>query len=180
MHKVQVKGILSAKNGMNLYRGCQHGCIYCDSRSSCYQMHHDFEDIEVKENALELLEDALRRKCKPWINDTPENIRAIVEACAGVGVRGMICFGMGLTLRQGSREYFYRQLDRLFPGMKEKYIRRYGDAYMLDSPRSRELMALFHSLCAEHGILHNNDTVFAWMSAFEEKRPAQLSLFDPM
>ena len=291
MHKVQVKGILSAKNGMNLYRGCQHGCIYCDSRSSCYQMHHDFEDIEVKENALELLEDALRRKRKPcmigtgsmsdpympleeelgytrralelilqygcgatlitksdrvlrdldllkaindrtkcvvqmtlttwnrnlcrklepgvcdtqariealrqlqaagiptvvwlcpilpWINDTPENIRAIVEACAGVGVHGMICFGMGLTLRQGSREYFYRQLDRLFPGMKEKYIRRYGDAYMLDSPRSRELMALFHSLCAEHGILHNNDAVFAWMSAFEEKRPAQLSLFDPM
>ena len=56
MHYVKVKGILSAKNGMNLYRGCQHGCIYCDSRSKCYQMHHDFEDIEVKENAIELLE----------------------------------------------------------------------------------------------------------------------------
>ena len=58
MHYVQVKGILSAKNGMNLYRGCSHGCIYCDSRSSCYQMPHAFEDIEVKQNALVLLEEA--------------------------------------------------------------------------------------------------------------------------
>ena len=64
MHYVQVKGILSAKNGMNLYRGCSHGCIYCDSRSSCYQMPHAFEDIEVKQNALVLLEEALRRKRK--------------------------------------------------------------------------------------------------------------------
>ena len=64
MHYVTAKGILSAKNGMNLYRGCQNGCIYCDSRSECYHMDHDFEDIEVKENALELLEAALRRKRK--------------------------------------------------------------------------------------------------------------------
>ena len=65
MHYTTVKGILSAKNGMNLYRGCQHGCIYCDSRSACYHMEHDFEDVEVKENAIPLLEDALRRKRKP-------------------------------------------------------------------------------------------------------------------
>ncbi len=64
MHYVKVMGILSPSNGMNLYRGCSHGCIYCDSRSKCYQMNHDFEDIEVKENALELLEAALRRKRK--------------------------------------------------------------------------------------------------------------------
>lgn len=64
MHYVKAKGILSAKNGMNLYRGCTHGCIYCDSRSKCYHMEHDFEDIEIKENSLELLEDALRRKRK--------------------------------------------------------------------------------------------------------------------
>ncbi|MBQ3004046.1 MAG: radical SAM protein, partial [Clostridia bacterium] len=62
MHFVNAKGILSAHNGMNIYRGCTHGCIYCDSRSTCYQMKHDFEDIEVKQNAPELLEDALRRK----------------------------------------------------------------------------------------------------------------------
>ena len=70
MHYVTAKGILSAKNGMNLYRGCQHGCIYCDSRSECYHMDHDFEDIEVKENSLVLLEDALRRKRKPCMIGT--------------------------------------------------------------------------------------------------------------
>ena len=64
MHFVKAKGILSAKNGMNLYRGCSHGCIYCDSRSNCYHMEHAFEDIEVKENAIELLKDALTRKRK--------------------------------------------------------------------------------------------------------------------
>ena len=62
MHFVKTKGILSANNGMNLYRGCSHGCIYCDSRSKCYHMEHDFEDIEVKENAIELLELSLKRK----------------------------------------------------------------------------------------------------------------------
>ena len=64
MHYVKAKGILSSQNGMNLYRGCSHGCIYCDSRSSCYRIDHSFEDIEVKENAIALLEDALRRKRK--------------------------------------------------------------------------------------------------------------------
>lgn len=61
----KVKGILSSSNGMNLYRGCLHGCIYCDSRSDCYHMDHLFEDIEVKENALELLDASLKKKRKP-------------------------------------------------------------------------------------------------------------------
>ncbi len=64
MHFVTAKGILLSKNGMNLYRGCSHGCIYCDSRSKCYHMEHAFEDIEVKENALDLLEYALKHKQK--------------------------------------------------------------------------------------------------------------------
>ena len=64
MHKVMVKGILSSNNGMNIYRGCSHGCIYCDSRSSCYGMNHIFEDIEVKINGTQLLEDALKKKRK--------------------------------------------------------------------------------------------------------------------
>lgn len=64
MHFVDAKGILSAHNGMNLYRGCTHGCIYCDSRSTCYGFTHDFEDVEVKQNAPELLEKALRSKRK--------------------------------------------------------------------------------------------------------------------
>ena len=289
MHYVKAKGLLSASNGMNLYRGCQHGCIYCDSRSKCYHMDHAFEDIEVKENALELLEDALRRKrtkcmlatgsmtdpyipleselglvrgalelaerygygftlitksarvlrdldllrainektkcvvqmtlttcdealCRkiepnvsttaerlealqklreahiptvvwlcpilPFLNDTEENIRGILEACAETGVRGVICFGMGLTLREGNREYFYDRLDRLFPGLKGRYIRTYGTQYVVSSPRNGELMRLFHTLCEEKGMMHDNEQIFRYLSAFEEKnRAEQLSLF---
>jgi DNA repair photolyase len=70
MHKVKAKGILSASNGINIYRGCLHGCIYCDSRSDCYQMKHKFEDIEVKENAPELLEKTLSSKRKPCMIGT--------------------------------------------------------------------------------------------------------------
>ena len=284
MHYVKVKGILSPSNGMNLYRGCSHGCIYCDSRSKCYQMNHDFEDIEVKENALELLEAALRRKRKrcmigtgamtdpylpleknlgytrkallliekygfgvalqtksdlvlrdldilrrinektkavvqmtlttadeklcriiepnvstanerfealkalrnagiptvvwlcpvlPFINDTEENIRTILGMCVEAGVRGVLCFGMGLTLREGNREYFYKQLDIHFPRLKERYIRAYGNNYVVDSPRSAELMRLYHRICEENGILHNNDQIFEYLRKFEEKNAAE-------
>ena len=286
MHRIETKSILSARNGMNLYRGCQHGCIYCDSRSRCYHIDHRFEDVAVKANGIELLELALKRKrrpcmigtgsmsdpytpveaelrmtrralevierygcgislltksdlvlrdldlltrinrrskavvqmtlttmddklCKliepgvcptsrrlevlrefqkagiptvvwlcpilPWLNDTQENIRAIVESCAGAGVRGIVCFGMGLTLRDGSREYYYSQLDRRFPGLKERTIRTYGSAYELRSAHHRELEALFHRLCAKHGIWHDNDKIFRWLSQLEE--PDQLSFF---
>lgn len=290
MHYVEVKGILSAHNGMNLYRGCTHGCIYCDSRSKCYHIDHAFEDIEVKANAIELLEAALKRKrkkcmlgmgsmtdpyipleeeignvrralalasrygfgvtlttksnrvlrdldllreindrtkcvvqitlttydeelCKkiepnvcttkerlhvlrelqkagiptvvwlcpilPFINDTEENIQGILHGCAETGVRGVICFGMGLTLRDGNREYFYRQLDRLFPGLKEKYIKTYGMQYEINSPRNEELMKLFHEFCQEHGMLHDNGQIFEYLHTFEEKNAGvQLSLFD--
>lgn len=290
MHYVKAKGILSARNGMNLYRGCSHGCIYCDSRSKCYQMDHVFEDIEVKENAIELLESALRRKrqkcmigtgsmtdpyiplemelghvrkalsliyeygfgftvitksdrilrdldllqkinkrtkcvvqmtltthdealCRklepnvcttgerfevlkklrdagiptvvwlspvlPFINDTEENISGILDMCMEAKVYGIICFGMGLTLRDGNREYFYRQLDRLFPRLKEKYIREYGNQYMIGSPDNDRLMRLFHQKCSENGIVHNNDQIFEYLHRFEQKETAtQLSLWD--
>ena len=290
MHYVKAKGILSQHNGMNLYRGCTHGCIYCDSRSKCYQMGHDFEDIEVKENALELLEDALRRKRKPcmigtgsmsdpyipleiktehtrrallliekygfgvalqtksarvlrdldvlrrinektkavvqmtlttaddnlcriiepnvsttseraealkalhdngiptivwlspilpYINDTPENIGAVLEMCRDAGVKGIICFGMGLTLREGNREYFYSKLDEHFPGLKERYMKQFGYSYEVGSPRNARLMKLFHDFCRKNGMLHNNDEIFAYLSRFEEKPEyTQLSLFD--
>ena len=289
MHFVDAKGILSAKNGMNLYRGCSHGCIYCDSRSKCYHMEHDFEDIEIKANAIELLEKALKRKrtkcmlgtgsmtdpyipleseignvrkalsladqygfgftlitksnrilrdldllksinaktkcvvqmtlttydedlCKklepnvsttrerfevlkelhhagiptvvwlcpilPFINDTEENIIGILNYCMEAKVYGIICFGMGMTLREGSREYFYRQLDQLFPHMKEKYIRTFGSQYELNSPRSRSLMRLFHQICSEKGIVHDNRQIFEYLNTFEEKSNyVQLSLF---
>lgn len=290
MHFVQAKGILSAQNGMNLYRGCSHGCIYCDSRSACYHIDHEFTDIEVKQNALALLEAALRHKrapcmlgtgsmtdpyipleeelqmvrgalrlalrygfgftlitksarvlrdldlfrrinektkcvvqmtlttldedlCRklepnvsttreraaalyalrdagiptvvwlcpilPFITDTEENLRGILQICIRAKVKGVVCFGMGMTLRQGNREYFYQQLDRHFPGLKERYIQAYGDQYSIASPRSRPLMRLFHGFCEENGIMHDNTQIFDYLRAFEDKSAGrQLSLFD--
>ena len=289
MHYAEVKGILSSDNGMNLYRGCSHGCIYCDSRSKCYNMNHDFEDIEVKSNALELLENALRRKRKrcmigtgamtdpyiplehrlqhtrkallliekygfgvalqtksarvlrdldvlkrinektkavvqitlttaddtlcriiepnvsttrerfdalktlrdagiptvvwlcpilPYINDTQENIRAILDMCVEAKVRGVLCFGMGVTMREGNREYFYRQLDRHFPNIKQRYIREFGNNYVVNSPKNNELMKLYHRTCSDNGIMHSADEIFEYLHRFEEKNaPQQLSLW---
>lgn len=290
MHYVNAKGILSSANGMNLYRGCSHGCIYCDSRSKCYHMDHAFEDIEVKANAIELLESALKRKrrkcmlgtgsmtdpyipleseighvrkalslayqygfgftlitksnrvlrdldllksindktkcvvqmtlttydeglCKklepnvsttrerfealkllgregiptvvwlcpilPFINDTEENLTGILNYCVEAKVYGIINFGMGMTLREGSREYFYGQLDKLFPNMKERYIRAYGNQYELASPRSGRLMELFYEACEKNGIVHDNNRIFEYLNTFEQKEEhVQLSFLD--
>ncbi|MEE3382836.1 MAG: radical SAM protein [Anaerovoracaceae bacterium] len=290
MHFVDAKGILTANNGfngMNIYRGCSHGCIYCDSRSRCYQFTHPFEDIEVKQNAPELLEKALTskrkksmigtgamsdpymhceeelrltRKCLeiilrhgfgvaiqtksdrilrdidlldeinrktkavvqmtlttydddlcsivepnvcntrqrievleemqkrgiptvvwlspilPFINDTEENIRAIMEECVRVGVKGVICFGMGLTLREGDREYYYAALDKHFPGLKRKYIERYGNAYNLPSPNERALMKIFREICGAHGIMSTPDECFRYLNELPAK-DVQISMF---
>ncbi|MBR3345546.1 MAG: radical SAM protein [Solobacterium sp.] len=291
MHYVNAKGILYGSGrylGMNQYRGCTHGCIYCDSRSKCYQFTHAFEDIEVKKNAPELLEKALRakrRKCMigtgamsdpymhcetdvrltrrclevlcrygfgaaiqtksdriledidlldrinqtarcvvqmtlttydddlcaiiepnvcntrrrievleelqkrkiptvvwltpilPFLNDTEENIRSILEECARVGVRGVMCFDMGLTLREGNREFYYAALDRYFPGLKQKYIQTYGNAYELPSPHAGTLMRLFQNLCIQYGMLYETDAVFRYLGEFPEAYE-QLSIFD--
>lgn len=290
MHEIQAKSILSPKNGMNLYRGCTHGCIYCDSRSTCYGMKHDFEDIEVKINAPQLLEKALRSKrkkcmigtgamcdpylhlekelrltrrclelideygygvsiltksdmilrdldilkrinkktkcvvqmtlttadedlCKivephvcttkrraevleimreegiptvvwmtpilPFINDTEENIRGILELAGKAGVYGIITFGIGLTLRDGDREYYYEKLEKHFPGVRQKYITTYGNAYEIPCPHSRELTKLFYGLCREKGMESNTHKIFSYMSEFEEKNPVrQMSLWE--
>ncbi len=291
MHFVDAKGILTSNlgyTGMNVYRGCSHGCIYCDSRSKCYQFTHPFEDIEVKRNAPELLEQALRSKRKkcmigtgamsdpymhceeelrltrrcleiilkygfgaavqtksdrilrdidlldeinrsakcvvqmtlttydddlcrilepnvcntrrrievleqmrergiptvvwltpilPYLNDTEENIASILNECARVGVKGVIDFGMGLTLREGDREYYYAALDRHFPGMKERYITRYGNAYELPSPNAKKLKAVFRQICREHGILSTPDECFRFINELPEKYP-QMSMFE--
>ena len=280
MHEVNVKGILSVKNGMNIYRGCLHGCIYCDSRSLCYQMKHKFEDIEVKANAVELLENALRRKrnkcmigtgamsdpympieeklgnmrkclevierygfgvtmitkstkvlrdldllkkinekskcvvqmtlttydedlCRivepnvettyerfraleilrdngiptvvwlcpilPFINDTEENIRGILDYCVRAKVKGIINFDMGVTLRDGNREYFYKKLDEHFPGLKEKYIRMYGNSYQLSSPNSRQLNMIYKSECIKNGIMCDVNECFEYLNEYEDK-----------
>lgn len=289
MHYKKVKGILSAKNGMNLYRGCSHGCIYCDSRSHCYQMNHAFEDIEVKENAIELLEHTLkhkRKKCMigtgsmsdpympieanlqytraslelavrygfgfslitksdlvlrdldllqaineqtkcvvqmtlttaddalcrilepnvcttskrmealmklkeakiptvvwlcpilPFINDTMENLTAILDACVKAKVVGIMNFGMGVTLREGNREYFYEQLDRFFPGMKQRYQNTYGNNYVLTSPHHKQLMKYFYQTCQKHQIMYDVNELFTYLNTLEVKQTSeQLSLF---
>lgn len=99
--------------------------------------------------------------------------------CMEAKVYGILCFGMGLTLREGNREYFYRQLDRLFPGLKERYVQTYGNQYVVESPDSRRLMRIFHQKCSENGIVHNNEQIFQYLQTFEEKEVnRQLSLWD--
>jgi DNA repair photolyase len=113
----------------------------------------------------------------PFINDTEDNIEAILNECVRVGVKGVIDFGMGLTLREGDREYYYAALDRHFPGLKERYIRRYGNAYELPSPDARELTAIFRRICREKGMLCTPDDCFGFMHEFPEKY-SQMSIFD--
>lgn len=288
MHFVDAKGILSAHNGMNLYRGCTHGCIYCDSRSKCYGLTHDFEDIEVKQNAPQLLESVLRSKRKkcmigtgsmcdpymhceeslqltrrcleiidkygfgvaiqtkstrilrdldllksinqkakcvvqmtlttydeelcrilepnvsttrervealkvfrdhgiptvvwlspllPFINDTRENIQGILDYCVEAGVHGIICFGMGMTLREGNREYFYRALDHHFPGMRRRYIEKFGNAYEVQSEHDRELMHFLEAECKKHNIMFGVQNCFEYLHEFPDKYE-QMSLFN--
>ena len=276
MHFVKVKGILSSKNGMNLFRGCTHGCIYCDSRSKCYQMNHSFEDIEVKENSIELLEDRLKRKRKkcmigmgsmtdpyineelklnytrqaieiinkygfgltlitkssniirdldllkeinskikcvvqmtlttyderlcriiepnvsttiptvvwmtpilPYINDTKENVIGILNYCKEAKVKGILCFVMGLTLREGNREYFYSKLDKHFPYLKDRYIREFGNYYVINSKNNYRPMKIFRDFCENEKIMHNYNKIFSYLNTFEEKETTkQLSIFD--
>lgn len=113
----------------------------------------------------------------PFINDMEENVAGLVHACAQAGVRGIIVFGMGLTLREGSREYFYAALDRRFPGLKQRYIQTYGNAYELPSPNVRQLMHCFHTLCDQYGIMHDDRECFDYLHAFP-KQYEQLDLFN--
>ena len=293
MHFVNAKTILTS-HSMNIYRGCTHGCIYCDSRSKCYQFTHDFEDIEVKQNAPELLEAALRKKrkrcmigtgsmcdpyiplekelqltrrcleiidhynfgaaiitksdlilrdldilshinqktkavvqmtlttaddalCKkiepgvcptsrrfevlkacqnagiptvvwfspllPFINDTKENVEGIVDFCVRAGVQAIICFGIGVTLREGNREYFYDALDRIFPAapgqlsLKQRYIKTFGYNYMINSANNSVLMSHLANLCKQNNLMLGTDSVFKWMQTFPDTDPHQPELF---
>ena len=113
----------------------------------------------------------------PFVNDTEENITSIVEECVRVGVKGIIDFGMGLTLREGDREYYYAALDKYFPGMKERYIKRYGNAYELPSPKAKELTEIFKRICKENGILSSPEECFGFMNELSEKY-TQMTIFD--
>ena len=63
------------------------------------------------------------------ITDSVENISGILDSCIDVGVMGIICFNMGMTLRSGNREYFYEKLDEHFPGLREIYEKKFGNSY---------------------------------------------------
>ena len=114
----------------------------------------------------------------PFLTDTEENLRRLLDCCFDAGVKGIVCWNAGLTLREGDREYFYRALDRHFPGLSEQYRRLYGNAYELNSPNSAALMRLFHTECEQRGVLHDPDACFRYIAELPEKQP-QLSLFDP-
>ena len=287
MHYADYKTILSPQNGMNIYRGCSHGCIYCDSRSSCYQMKHDFEDIEIKRDAARILEAQLIRKRKPcmigtgamcdpyihleeelqitrqclmliekygfgvaiqtksarilrdldilqainektkcivqitlttydedlcrfiepsvsttaerfsvletmrdagiptvvwldpflpFINDTEDNLRGLLDYCVRARVYGIVCFGFGVTMREGNREFFYKKLDEHFPGVKEEYIRTFGGSYECMSVNNTVLTDILRDVCGRHVILYSADNVFGYMRRFETKE-SQFSLF---
>ena len=151
----------------------------------CRKIEPNVSTTKERAEALKILHDAgiptVVWLCPvlPFINDTEENIRGILKYCIEAKVYGVICFGMGLTLREGNREYFYSQLDRLFPRMKEKYIKTYGTRYHVNSPKNNELMRIFRQVCEKNGIVHDNERIFEYMSTFEEKSDhVQLSLFD--
>jgi len=105
----------------------------------------------------------------PFINDTAENLRGILGYCVEAEVYGILCFGMGMTLREGDREYFYLMLDRHFPGLRDKYEKKYGNSYIISSDNSRELTAIFLETCRGANIVCDNDKIFEYMSTLEEK-----------
>ena len=112
----------------------------------------------------------------PFINDTEENINGILDYCIRAKVHGIICYGMGVTLREGDREYFYSALDRYFPGLHRRYHEKYGFAYEVSSDNHKELMTILGRRCKENGIIYDIDKCFAFLHEFPEKYE-QLSLF---
>ena len=111
----------------------------------------------------------------PFINDNEENLRGILDYCINAHVKGIICFDMGVTLREGNREYFYSKLEQHFPGLKETYINKYGNSYILSSPQNKHLMRIFHQICEENGIMHDHEEIFDYLRTYEDHR---LNLLD--
>jgi len=278
---------------MNIYRGCGHGCIYCDSRSECYQggrPEGDFEKVHAKKDALNIIEQELqiRRKanapemvigtgsmsdpynhfekdleltqgalhlfdkykcgvgvitksalvardadlyaqieehspvnigitvttadpdiCKiiepnvsppadrfraiqkladadvfagvhmnpilPFITDFEENIKRVVENAANSGAKYVLCYGFGMTLRKGSRDYYYENLDKHYPGLKEQYMENYKEQYICNCKNAKELSLIFKEECERYGLLYKiKDISRAW----KKEKPKQKQLFD--
>lgn len=271
---------------MNLYRGCHHGCIYCDSRSECYQ-NDEFDIVKVKENVLDILKSELMKKRKkgvvgigamsdtynrfeeservtrealkllrdyhfgisletksdlvvrdidlfleiqkyqdviikmtittyddelsqiiepnvcvssqrfkaikklsetgiftgillhpvlPFITDNDENIINIVRLAYENGAKFVHAY-FGVTLRDRQRDYYYSKLDEHFPGLKEKYMKRYGQRYECRSKHYQHLQYIFERECKKYGLLYKMDDIIkAYKKSHNEYE--QLSLFD--
>ncbi len=284
MRKIQVKTMLSSKKSINIYQGCTHGCIYCDSRSDMYRLGM-FEEVIVKENAVELLEKELSKKkerfmittgamsdsylplekdleytrrilelvykyaygiailtksnlllrdidlidkinkqkravvmttmttyneslCKviepyvstteerfkmllecdkrgidtvvwitpilAYINDTIQNINGLLEYCKKANVKAILTLGLGLTLRDSNKEYFYEQLDTFFPGMKDKYINTFGDSYSVGTVKNKQLENVIMKFCLDNNIIYGTENVFDFIKDFPDRE----TLFD--
>ena len=263
LHRSKSTEWFGTDHTMNLYRGCCHGCLYCDSRSSCYQ-NPDFDRVTAKADALRILRDDLARKAKPafitmgsmsypynpferelqltrhalelidayqcgvaaatksdlitrdidlyqliqehspvickltitttddtlaaklephapppsqrlealeklsragvfagvllmpvlpFVEDSSKNVLSVVDRAAQAGAR-FVYAAFGVTMRDGQRDFFLNGLDRAFPGMGERYRKRYGSRYYCSSPSAKELWALFSARCRELGMLY--------------------------
>ena len=111
----------------------------------------------------------------PFLTDTEENLRTLLDYCADAGVKGIVCFNIGLTLRSGDREYYYQALDKYFPRLSGEYKARFGNSYEVNSPDNTRLMNIFHSVCEKRGIIHTPEECFRYIAEMPE---SQLSLFD--
>ena len=112
----------------------------------------------------------------PFINDTEENIRGILSYCIDAKVRGLLTFGIGMTLRAGSRAYYYKKLDDIFPGLKRQYKQTFGASYVIKSPRSEELDQLAKELCRDNDIINGTKEVFDFIAGFKAEE-RQLSFW---
>jgi len=114
----------------------------------------------------------------PYINDSKENVQELLHYCIEAKAVGIICYGLGLTLREGNREYFYHKLDEHFPGLKEKYSEKFGSSYVCTSTHNNQLMSLLGETCQKHNIMYKTQDVFSYMSLFEDSnKTKQLKLF---
>ena len=111
----------------------------------------------------------------PGLTDSEENIRSVVEKAAAAGARYVLCCGFGLTLREGSREYYYENLDRLYPGLKEKYMQVYGNRYICGCENAETLSLIFKDECEKHGLLYRTREI---NRAWKKEKPTQKKLFE--
>ncbi len=280
MREKEAKTVLSPQNGMNIYRGCTFGCLHCDPRAKCYRNTGEFEDVEVKINAIALLEKSLRSKrrhcmigvgsmsdpyqpleedlqmmrkslelinyygygvcietrsdlvCRdidylsninekakcvvvmgicaaadelsarlepkapvtskrvealkklseagiqtvveispllPFINDNEDNLRGILEIAAETKAYGVLCEKIGIIVKNGSREWFYENLEKTFPDLLEDYRRVYGEDQDLISQGNEWLMRILRDFCREHQIICDAERLHTYLRGFEDK-----------